>query len=85
MARPASIAAMSVAPNAAPTGLLKDGTSKGRQVYYCGDYGRRTTPDAACQRPSARPQGARPGDVPGGQLVDAIARIFGVSVQAFGK
>ena len=38
--------------------MPKDGTSKGkgRQVYHCGDCGRRTIPDAAYQRPSATDQ-----------------------------
>ena len=33
--------------------MLKDGASKGRQVYHCSDCGRRTIPDAAYQRSSA--------------------------------
>ena len=44
-------------PECGSNWMLKDGTSKGRLVYYCGDYGRRTTPDAAYQRPSAADEG----------------------------
>ena len=36
--------------------MPKDGASTGRQVYHCGDCGRRTIPDAAYQRPGAADQ-----------------------------
>ena len=36
--------------------MPKDGAAKGRQVYHCGDCGRRTIPDAAYQRSSAADQ-----------------------------
>ena len=60
----------------------KDGTSKGRQVYHCGDCGRRTIPDAAHQRPSAADQERALAVYQEGSSLSAIARIFGVSVPA---
>ena len=56
-------------PECGSNWMPKDGTSKGRQVYHCGDCGRRTIPDAAYQGPGAADK-ERPGDVPGGQLVE---------------
>ena len=38
-------------PECGSNRMPKDGTSQGRQVYHCGDCGRRTIPDAAYQRP----------------------------------
>ena len=45
--------------------VYKDGTSKCRQVYHCGDCGRRTIPDTAYQRPSAADKERALPDVPG--------------------
>ena len=61
--------------------MPKDGTSKGRQVDHCGDCGRRTIPDAAYQRPGGGQERALAMYQEGSSL-SAIARIFGVSVQA---
>ena len=79
---PAFIATMSAAPNAAPTGFPKTALPKGRQAYYCGDCGRRTIPDAAYQRPSAADKERALAMYQEGSSLSAIARIFGVSVQA---
>ena len=65
--------------------MPKDGTSKGRQVYHCGDCGRRTIPDAAYQRPSAADKERALAMYREGSSLTAIARIFGVSVQAVSK
>ena len=40
-------------PECGSNWMPKDGTSKDRQVYHCGDCGRRTIHDAAYQRPGA--------------------------------
>ena len=62
--------------------MPKDGTSKGRQVYHCGDCGRRTIPDAAYQRPGAADKERALAMYQEGSSLSAIARIFGGSVQA---
>ena len=62
--------------------MPKDGASQGRQVYHCGVCGRRTALDAAYQRPSAADQERALAMYQEGSSMSAIARIFGVSVQA---
>ena len=68
-------------PECGSNWMPKDGTSKGRQVYHCGDCECRTIPDAAYQRPAAAQERALAMYQEGSSL-SAIARIFGVSVQA---
>ena len=58
----------------------KDGAPKGRQVYHCGDCGRRAIPDAAYQHPSAADKECALAMYQEGSSLSAIARIFGVSV-----
>ena len=72
-------------PECGSNWMPKDGTSKGRQVYHCGDCGRRTIPDAAYQRPSAADKKRALAMYQEGSSLSAIARIFGVSVQAVSK
>ena len=62
--------------------MPKDGASKGRQVYHCGDCGRRAIPAAANQRPGAADQERTLAMYQEGSSLSAIARIFGVSVPA---
>ena len=69
-------------PECGSNWMPKDGTSKGRQVYHCGDCGRRTIPDAAYQRPGAADKERALAMYQEGSSLSAIARIFGVSVQA---
>ena len=57
--------------------MPKDGTSKGRQVYHCGDCGRRTIPDAAYQRLSDADQERALAMYQEGNPLSAIARILG--------
>ena len=64
------------------TCIPKDGTSKGRQVYHCGDCGRRTIPDAAYQRPGTTDKERALAMYQEGGSLSAVARIFRVSVQA---
>ena len=61
--------------------MPKDGTSKGRQVYHCGDCGLRTIPDAAYQIPSGGGGERALAMYREGSSLSAIARIFGVGVQ----
>ena len=72
-------------PECGSNWMPKDGTSKGRQVYHCGDCGRRTIPDAAYQRPGGADKERAPAMYQEGSSLSAIARIFGVSVQAVSK
>ena len=72
---------MSAAPECGSNRMPKDGTSKGRQVYHCGDCGRRTIPDTAYQRPSAADKERGLAMYREGSSLSAIARI-GVSVPA---
>ena len=62
--------------------MPKDGTSQGRQIDHCGDCGRRTALNAAYQRPSAADRERALAMYQEGSSLSAIARIFGVSVQA---
>ena len=57
--------------------MPKDGTSKGRQVYHCGDCGRHTIPDAAYQRPGAADKKRALAMYQEASSLSAIARIFG--------
>ena len=72
-------------PECGSSRMPKDGTSKCRQVYHCGHCGRRTIPDAACQRPGAADQERALAMYQEGSSLGAVARIFGVSVQAVGQ
>ena len=72
-------------PECGSNRMPKDGTSKGRQVYHCGDCGRRTIPDAAYQRPGAADKERALAMYQEGSSLSAVARIFGVSVQAVSK
>ena len=69
-------------PECGSNRMPKDSASKGRQVYHCGDCGRRTIPDAAYQRPGAADKERALAMYQEGSSLSAIARIFGVSVQA---
>ena len=68
-------------PECSSNWMPKDGTSKGRQVYHCGDCGRRTIPDAAYQRPGGVDKERALAIYREGGSLSAIARIFGVGVQ----
>ena len=69
-------------PECGSNWMPKDGTSKGRQVYHCGDCGRRSIPDAAYQRPGAADKERALAIYQEGSSLSAIARIFGVGVPA---
>ena len=55
---------------------------KGRQVYHCGDCGRRTIPDAAYQRPGAADKERALAMYQEGSSLSAIARVIRGSVPA---
>ena len=69
-------------PHCGSNWLPKDGHSKGRQVYHCGDCGRRYIPEAACHRPGAADKERAMAMYREGSSLSAIGRIFGVSAQA---
>ena len=69
-------------PECGANRMPKDGTSEGRQVYHCGDCGRSAIPHAAYQSPGAADQEHALAMYQEGNSLSAIARIFGVSVQA---
>ena len=56
--------------------------SKGRQVYHCGDCGRRYIPEAAYHRPGAADKERAMAMYREGSSLRAIGRVFGVSAQA---
>ena len=68
-------------PECGSNWMPKDGTSKGRQVYHCGDCGRRIIPDAGYQRPGSGKECALAMSQEGSSP-SALARIFEGSVQA---
>ena len=72
-------------PECGSNWMPKDGKSQGRQVYHCGDCGRRTIPDAAYQRPSAADKERALAMYQEGSSLSAVARIFGVSVPAVSR
>ena len=85
MARPRVYSHHIRCPACGSNWMPKHGTSKGRQVYRCGDCGRYYTPAAAYTRPSAadKEQGlALHGE---GVPLSAIARTFGVTPQAVSR
>ena len=76
MARPASIATMSVAPNAAPTGNPRTAPPKAARSIIA------ATADAAYQSPGPADQERALAMYQEGSSLSAVARIFGVSVPA---
>ena len=62
--------------------MPKDGHSKGRQVYHCGDCRRRYIPEAAYHRHGAADKERAMAMYREGNSLSAIGRIFGVSAQA---
>ena len=74
---------MSAAPNAAPTGCPKTTLPKAaKSITAATADGRRTIPDAAYQRLSAADKERAPAMYQESSSLSAVARIFGVSVQA---
>ena len=71
-------------PGCGSNWMPKDGASKARQVYHCGDCGRRII-RAAYQRPRAVDKERALAMYQEGGSLSAIARIFGVSVPAASK
>ena len=69
-------------PECGSNWMPEGGASESRQAYHCRDCGRRTIPDAACQRPSAADQERALAMYQEGNSLSAVARIFGVNVQA---
>ena len=67
-------------PECGSNWMPKDGTAKGRQVYHCGDCGRRAIPDAAYQKPGAADNERALAMYQEGSSLSAVARIFGVGV-----
>ena len=65
--------------------MPKDGTSKGRRWSHYDVCGRCTIPDAACQRPGPADKERSLAIYQEGSSLSAIARIFGVTVQAVSK
>ena len=85
MARPRVYSYHIRCPACGSNWMPKHGTSKGRQVYRCGDCGRCYIPDAAYTQPSAadKERGlALHGD---GVSLSAIARTFGVTPPAVSR
>ena len=71
-------------PECGSNWMPKDGTSKGRQVYHCGDCGAVLSPIPPIRLGAADKERAL-AMYQEGSLLSAIARIFGVSVQAVSK
>ena len=69
-------------PECGSNRMPKDGHSKGRQVYHCGDCGRRYIPEAAYHRPSGTDKDRAMAMYREGGSLRAIGRVFGVSAQA---
>ena len=65
--------------------MPKHGTSKGRQVYRCGDCRRCYIPDAAYTRPSAADKERGLALHAEGVSLSAIARTFGVTPPAVSR
>ena len=82
MARPRVYRHQARCPECGSNRMPKDGHSKGRQVYHCGDCGRRYIPEAAYHRPSAADKERAMAMYREGSSLRAIGRIFGVSAQA---
>ena len=58
-------------PECGSNRMPKDGTSKGRQVYHCGNCGRTPHhPGCRLPTPQRRRLGTRPGDVSGWQFAE---------------
>ena len=77
---PASVATMSAAPNAPPTGCPKTALPKAAKWSHYDVCGRCTIPDAACQRPGAADKERALAIYQEGSSLSSIAHIFGVSV-----
>ena len=65
--------------------MPRNGTSKGRQVYRCGDCGRYYIPAAAYTRPSAADKEIARALYQEGTSLTAIARRFGVTPPAVSR
>ena len=72
-------------PECGSNRMPKDGASKGRQVDYYGDCGRRTIPDASCQRSATANKELALAMYQEGSSQSAIACILGVSLPAVSK
>ena len=82
MARPRVYRHQARCPECGSNRMPKDGHSKGRQVYHCGDCGRHYIPEAAYHRPSAANKEHAMAMYREGSSLRAIGRVFGVSAQA---
>ena len=82
MARPRVYRHQVRCPECGSNRMPKDGHSKGRRVYHCGDCGRRYIPEAAYHRPGAADKERAMAMYREGSSLRAIGRIFGVSAQA---
>ena len=82
MARPRVYRHQARCPECGSNLMPKDGHSKGRQVYHCGDCGRRYIPEAAYHRPGAADKERAMAMYWEGSSLRAIGRIFGASAQA---
>ena len=78
MARPPRLSPRVHCPECGSNRMPKDGASKGRQVYHCGDCGRSAIPATAYHADQERALAM----YQEGSSLSAIARIFGVSAQA---
>ena len=67
-------------PECGSNQMPKCGISKGRQVYHCGNCGRRTIPDATYQCPSTADTERALGMYQECSSLSAVAHIIGVSV-----
>ena len=82
MARPRVYRHQVRCPECGSNRMPKDGHSKGRQVYHCGDCGRRYIPEAAYHRPSAANKECAVAMYRESSSLRATGRVFGVSAQA---
>ena len=82
MARPRVYRHQARCPECGSNWMPKDGHSKGRQVYHCGDCSRHYIPEAAYHRPSAANKEHAMAMYLEGSSLRAIGRVFGVSAQA---
>ena len=82
MARPRAYSRDIRCPACGSNQMPKNGTSKGRQVYRCGDCGRHYTHGAAYTRPSAADREQALSLLGAGVSQSAVARRFGVTPPA---
>ena len=82
MARPRAYSYDIRCPECGSNRMPKNGTSKNRQVYRCGDCGRHYTHGAAYTRPSAADREQARAMHRAGVSQSAIARNFGVTPPA---